>query len=427
MRTRAIAVLFICCPVILPTPGSGRTEGFTVRGRVVDHRGRPVPGAEVVLEAEATTTTWDEQIVHHVTDPQGRFTISDAYLATSNSRRLHVTTQPPKDSAVPIAPPFRRLWTQPEFAGVLVHLSKSEDLDLGDVPLQVTYGLVIFRLQGPKKESLFTATTPANRLPDVWVRVRDERGDLVGESIAYREAFRTPLSGIAVALPQGTWTAELAVGSQSNGWTGPQGPLLIKASTGPLIEDIVIQNRRKQKLHRKLGQPEALRELSGLGFEFELKAFIDRIERGNNRAVELFLAAGMDPNSTDEAGRIPLLAAVWRGLPNVVEILLQSGANTNVRDARGGTALMVAAALGEEGMVRILLSHGASVNTGTDTGETALMMAAENEHLGVARALLAAGADVNARTADRTTALGYAIKSGSTEMINVLKRAGANE
>ena len=433
MRTLAIAMLLICCPVIHQTRASGQTKEFSVRGRVVDHRGRPVPGAEVVLEPEATTTTWEEKIVHHVTDPQGRFIISDTYLAASNIR-LFVTSQPPEDTTVPIAPPFRRLWTRSEFAGVPVHLATNENVDLGDVPLQVTYGLVIFRLQGPKGEPLFTATTPDNRLPGVWVRVRDERGDLVGESVAYREAFRTDLSGVAVALPQGTWKAELAVGSESDGWTGPQrwtgsrSPLFVKASAGPLIEDIAFGKLQEHEVQPELGQKaEALRELSRLGFEFAVKAFIDRIERGNDRAVKLFLAAGMNPNSTDEIGRVPLLAAIWRGLPNVVEILLQSGANTSVKGSGGLTPLVAASALGEEGMVRILLSHGASVNVRTDMGDTALTMAAENQHLEIARVLLTAGANVNARTAGGITALGFAMKSGSADMIKVLKLAGAVE
>jgi ankyrin repeat protein len=55
------------------------------------------------------------------------------------------------------------------------------------------------------------------------------------------------------------------------------------------------------------------------------------------------------------------------------------------------------------------------------------MFAAAGGHAGTVKALMEAGADVNAKTPEGATASMYAAKYGHTEIVEILKRAGAKE
>lgn len=79
---------------------------------------------------------------------------------------------------------------------------------------------------------------------------------------------------------------------------------------------------------------------------------------------------------------------------------------------------------GDADMVRHLLADGYDADDIDEKGRTALMKA-ENEQ--VIEQLINAGADVNVKDEDGSTALMWAAKQGHTEIIQLLKDAGANE
>jgi ankyrin repeat protein len=79
---------------------------------------------------------------------------------------------------------------------------------------------------------------------------------------------------------------------------------------------------------------------------------------------------------------------------------------------------------GDADMVRHLLADGYDADDTDEKGRTALMKA---EHEQVIELLINAGADVNVKDESGSTALMWAAKQGHTEIIQLLKDAGANE
>jgi ankyrin repeat protein len=106
----------------------------------------------------------------------------------------------------------------------------------------------------------------------------------------------------------------------------------------------------------------ARRELQRKGIQFTEEAFVDRVRRGDLDAVNLFLAAGMNPNARDKNGATVLMNATIVNDIGIVEALLNKGADVNARRDNGTTALHFAAILGSNQSARLLLGKGADVN-----------------------------------------------------------------
>lgn len=151
------------------------------------------------------------------------------------------------------------------------------------------------------------------------------------------------------------------------------------------------------------------------------------------------LSRGADPEEPTRAGMTALMAAAQGGSFEAVKLLLARGADVNRQSLRQPpvkaglqergelTALLLAASMGSPEMVRALLVKGADVNVKDMRGMTPLMMAAsaEKQNVETLRLLLAKGADVNVRSKDGETALSWAKKWGDTEIVKLLKHAGA--
>jgi len=91
------------------------------------------------------------------------------------------------------------------------------------------------------------------------------------------------------------------------------------------------------------------------------------------------------------------------------------------------TPLMQAADKGDLATVRQLLAAKPDVNARDQGGETALIHACRNPRAteALVKALLAAGADPNIRSHNDYTALGWATARGNTEVVRLLRHAGA--
>jgi uncharacterized protein len=90
------------------------------------------------------------------------------------------------------------------------------------------------------------------------------------------------------------------------------------------------------------------------------------------------------------------------------------------------TPLWGAAYNGNDDEVLFLLERGADVNRKTNFGRTASMVAAYQGHASTVRLLLSHGADVNA-TDDGDTALTFAKNKGRSEIVALLRQAGASD
>lgn len=172
---------------------------------------------------------------------------------------------------------------------------------------------------------------------------------------------------------------------------------------------------------------EARQELERLNIPYSEEEFIARAREVDTGVVELFLVAGMDPNTKRENDVTPLMVAAQEGYVDTVRVLLNAGADVNAQYSDGGTALMLAAQEGYINTVQVLLNAGADVNAQYKDGVTALMLAAARGHATVVKVLLYEGGDVNAKDKNSLTALRYAKQNMQTHIVQLLRETGVEE
>jgi ankyrin repeat protein len=180
------------------------------------------------------------------------------------------------------------------------------------------------------------------------------------------------------------------------------------------------------------------------------------VTNDNARSVARILDRGMDPNTADEQGQLPLVAALMEESATVVDLLLKHPAlKPDLANRAGETPLMVAALRGNERwmerllalgaqvnregwtplhyaasapeakVVAWLLDRGAEINAVSPTGTTPLMMAARYGAIDAARLLLARGADATFRGRNGADAAAFARSAGRDRLAEELERAAA--
>ncbi|HEX8144052.1 MAG TPA: ankyrin repeat domain-containing protein [Pyrinomonadaceae bacterium] len=154
-------------------------------------------------------------------------------------------------------------------------------------------------------------------------------------------------------------------------------------------------------------------------------AFTRVVEEGDTDAVDLFLAAGMNPDVKDAKGRTALIKAASRGSDHISRQLLSKGSSVNARDNNGATALMESAWGDHRETTRVLLENGADVNMADNKGRTALLRAAAQGHSQIVRMLINQGARIDAKDSDGRDALTWAEINNRSDVITLLKKAGA--
>lgn len=117
----------------------------------------------------------------------------------------------------------------------------------------------------------------------------------------------------------------------------------------------------------------------------------------DDRWIQRLLAAGADPNRSDNAARSPLVESVRRNRGTTIALLLQAGADTTVEY---GGYLRVQSILhiavrdeAREAAVRALVDGGMPVDLRDSVGDTPLHCAAWNRQIANVRTLMDLGAD----------------------------------
>jgi ankyrin repeat protein len=198
---------------------------------------------------------------------------------------------------------------------------------------------------------------------------------------------------------------------------------------------------------------QAVQELEKLNLKFSPDDFVQSAEKGDLKAIQLFLNAGIDCNAQSATGLTALMAASKNGRIEVVNKLLDQKINLDAQDKQGVTAIMMAAEANQVEIVKLLLKKNADPNLEDQTGWTALMkavyqgntscvealaarsrqevnrgllIAALTGHKEIAKILLDNGAEVDSRADDGRTPLMLAAGKGDNDLVSFLLKAGAD-
>ena len=160
--------------------------------------------------------------------------------------------------------------------------------------------------------------------------------------------------------------------------------------------------------------------------EYSQKGFLTAVERGNDRAVKLFLNAGVKPDEKDALGVTPMIKAAMFNRTAVAALLIKARADVNTANAQGYTPLHWAALKGFVDFVELLLANGAGVDPRSGLGLTPLMQAAMSGHARVCDLLISKGAIVNEVDKRGLTPLHKAVSDGHVAVVEILVAAGAD-
>jgi ankyrin repeat protein len=182
-------------------------------------------------------------------------------------------------------------------------------------------------------------------------------------------------------------------------------------------------------LHCAYHGVDAVRMLLAAGVEVDAQegagrtALMYECARGEVESVRELLKAGASPDMADRQGLRPLHCGCNQ--PAVVSLLLERGVQVDAATADGRTALMMASAGGSVDSVRLLLDAGADPNRPDASGRTALHWVATSRATwarDVAEALLAHGADPELLDGQGRTPHEVAERDGRDELAEVLAR-----
>jgi ankyrin repeat protein len=152
---------------------------------------------------------------------------------------------------------------------------------------------------------------------------------------------------------------------------------------------------------------------------------------GDLDAVHCLLDHGANVKAKTPTGFTALIGAALSGNAKVVALLLERGADPNaVCELERGilqTPAGVAASMGRANCLRLLMAAGADVNVqGGPFNHNALLGAATTPSKETVHLLLAK-ANINATDWNGNTALDWAVRRGETDIVKMLREAGAEQ
>lgn len=170
---------------------------------------------------------------------------------------------------------------------------------------------------------------------------------------------------------------------------------------------------------------QARKDLGQLGVEYSKESFVKQAAEGDTIAVQLFLAAGMNPNSHNKDGKTALWSAANSRFAETVQALIAGGASVNPpKNANEQPALVVASQVGCLDCVKILVDYGADPNAGGPLYEAASQP--DSPGLDIIKLLVAKGAAVDGIYDLGPTPLMRAARGGSSQIVRFLVEHGAN-
>ncbi len=152
------------------------------------------------------------------------------------------------------------------------------------------------------------------------------------------------------------------------------------------------------------------------------------VDKGRQHLVEVLLEAGANVNLRGQSSITPLHIAVTRNRVNIADRLIRSGADVHFREKDFGQTLLIEAA--SEGfweIVQLLIKARVDVQGADNDGTTALRGGCFKGCDRTVNSLVSAGTEVNAKDRRGWTPLFYAVRGGHLEIIEILRKEGADE
>lgn len=196
-----------------------------------------------------------------------------------------------------------------------------------------------------------------------------------------------------------------------------------KSDSTPLLEAIKGHTEIVKAL---LSRGAKVDEAHTRGFLAGLTPLIGAAMSGHNEIVQLLLEHGAKPGKRDSQGHTALHWAAGEGHVQIAEMLLARGAEVDARNWVGTTPLMMAAMVKHVEMVKFLIGRGANVNARVDSARS-LYMAAQFTGAKATQKRLEESGKLKVRREDGKSVLASAKIGNSSEVIELLKKAGARE
>ncbi|MEO7933805.1 MAG: Amuc_1099 family pilus-like system protein [Chthoniobacterales bacterium] len=160
-------------------------------------------------------------------------------------------------------------------------------------------------------------------------------------------------------------------------------------------------------------------DLLKMNYQFNAEDFVRAARAGDEKAVGLFLDAGMDVNTATNNGSTALIGAAENNATEVIKLLGKQNVAYDQKDKEGWTPLMKAIYGNKVDAVQML------AESSKDDLDRGLLLASLLGHTESAQTLLKAGAEVDAMSPEGLTSLTYARKSGNKALEKLLLDAGA--
>jgi hypothetical protein len=182
----------------------------SICGRVALKQGEEVAQSQVILDYAGI-----ELNPGVIANGDGTFCIDNFVrdLSQRTTARLYVMSFCRPDDVMLTAPPFWPvLRKERRFAGKGIVIDRGNLTRIGDIDVQLIYGHVSLRILDNHQQPLLTKLTDWS---PVWLRVRNQNGARVHESglslADIQRSVHLEESRIDLALPNGTWTLEIAL------------------------------------------------------------------------------------------------------------------------------------------------------------------------------------------------------------------------
>lgn len=133
----------------------------------------------------------------------------------------------------------------------------------------------------------------------------------------------------------------------------------ISGETYPSVPVVALKKDEKAVKSEPVAKTGMVEKVS-VQIEVSPEIFNDAAYSGDVERLSYCLKKGMNPDTRDGKGRIPLINASNRGHDDVVRMLLKAGATVDIRDDKGYTPLLKAVMRKRISTARILWNYGAN-------------------------------------------------------------------